>query len=129
MNKGDFFKALGIGALAVLGAAGKVLEEERRVEKEKVESFGILPLDWYDLRRLEGQYMKIEINKRNEAEYFKGTSRIGWSLDKKFKPNNDLPEFEIIELCGTVNINQTMNAQLITKSGIRMTGTVMIIRA
>lgn len=129
MNKGDFFKALGVGALAVLGAAGKVLAENERVEREKVESFGILPLDWYDLRKLDGQNLKIEINKRNDAEYFSGFSRIGWSLDKKFKPNRDLPEFELIELNGQVRVNQTMNATLITKSGMKMTGTVMIIRA
>lgn len=129
MNKGDFFKALGIGALAVLGAAGKVLAENERVEKEKVESFGILPLDWFDLRKLEGKYVKIEINRKNGAEYFSGSSRIGWSLDKNFRPNRDLPEFEIIELSGTVGVNQTMNAQLITKSGMKMNGTVMIIRA
>lgn len=129
MDKSDFFKALGIGALAVLGAAGRVLAEDERVNREKAESFGILPLDWYDLRKLEGQYMKIEIDKKMRAEYFSGFSRIGWSLDEKFRPNPGLPEFEIIELNGQVRVNQTMSATLITRSGMRMTGTVMIIRA
>lgn len=123
----DFLKILGGAVVLTAAAVGSAMAEEDRQKRETTESFGLLPLDWFDLRTMEGREVLIRIRPNGQCEDFK-KSVFGWSMSCRFKANPGLPEFREIELSGILRMNHTLNATLITKSGMRMTGSVMVVR-
>lgn len=123
MNTKEFWGLVGLVGLAVVG----VLSESRKEERERTESFGMLPVDWFDYRMLDNHgFTRILIDENGKAEYYRRQSQyFGWSLSEKFIPNRDLPKFVQIELKGDLR-SGVLNATVITRSGMRMTGTVVV---
>ena len=68
----------------------------------------------------------LEIDENGKAEYYRRQSQyFGWSLSERFIPNRDLPKFVQIELKGDLR-SGLLDATVITKSGMKMTGTVVV---
>jgi hypothetical protein len=119
-------EAIGLAGLVGLAVIG-ILKESHREERKRTESFGMLPIDWFDYRLLDNHgFTRILIDENGKAEYYRRQSQyFGWSLSEKFIPNRDLPKFVQIELKGDLR-SGLLDATVITKSGMKMTGTVVV---
>lgn len=104
----------------------EVLVEERKKFLEMVKSFGIFQIGYYDFRLYEDKQVLIRINPDGRCEELK-RYLAGWPTGYRFDPNPRLPEFQEIKISGVLRSNHALKATLITKSGMLLIGTVMIV--